>query len=193
MVHRPVNKTNLQVMPTHLGASPDVVRLADDIDLESWANGLDLHRCVNADLPAYEGGSPAQEPSPPMKRASSRSRTRDGDSASVKSMDIQALAGLPGHKILQYLNSAQFGKHGESNRLFEIINVSDFISDDDQEFIDRLANENHEMRCEKERLNRSNAMYENVIHAETGNTAFQQRKAAELSSDLSGWDCNVLT
>lgn len=50
------------------------------------------------------------------------------DNISVSSQQLNRLSGLPGHKILAYMHSSQFGQHGESTRLVDIIQVSDCIA-----------------------------------------------------------------
>jgi hypothetical protein len=49
-----------------------------------------------------------------------------GDNTSVSSMNMSVLNGLTGSKMLQYVNSKQFGIYGESQKLYEIIQVSSF-------------------------------------------------------------------
>lgn len=50
------------------------------------------------------------------------------DTKSLTSVAIKSLEGLPGNKILTYIRSPQFGIHGESNKLVDIIQVSDLLT-----------------------------------------------------------------
>ena len=49
------------------------------------------------------------------------------ENQSVSSLAMGQLQGIAGYKILQYIRSDQFGQYGESNKLYDIIQVSDPI------------------------------------------------------------------
>lgn len=55
--------------------------------------------------------------------------------------------------MLEYIRSDQFGQHGESNKLYDIIT----------EFIEKLAAENEAVQAENEALAKSNYQYEGLI------------------------------
>ena len=102
----------------------------------------------------------------------------------MSKMDLDSLVGLPGHKILMHLTSKNFNKVApESNKLFDIIDVSTHMSNCDQEFIEKVTTENKELKTEQARIRKSNLMYERVIKDETGSTTASLTKADNLSRD----------
>ena len=68
-------------------------------------------------VPVETGSSRGQETMP---------RQNIGDNLvnenlSKQSLSMSQLQGLPGFKMLQYIQSDQFGQYGESNKLYDII------------------------------------------------------------------------
>lgn len=70
----------------------------------------------------------------------SKKDTMPLDNQSVSSLNISQLVGNPGSKMLQYIRSNEFGKHGEPQKLYEII----------LEFISKLNDENENLHVENE-------------------------------------------
>jgi len=76
----------------------------------------------------------------PPKRFQSAAKS---DNMSVSSQQMAKLNGLPGHKMLMYMNSPNFGQHtGESGVIVDLI----------QDFIARLDKENEGLQKENRKL-----------------------------------------
>jgi hypothetical protein len=114
-------KSNLNVMPTPKGNSPQRVPLQSHNDLKNGHlalpdSQLTLQNMAKKD--SMEQASPQNS-----RKAASAAKS---DNMSVTSQQLNRLTGLPGHKILTYMRSPLFGQHGESTRLVDIIQVSTF-------------------------------------------------------------------
>lgn len=96
---------------------------------------------------------------------------------------MTALAGLPGHKMLQYIRSDQFGQYGESNKLYDII----------LEFISKMQAENDALQLDNERLARSNVQYEGLVKAHEAEIQRDLKHASGFGDQIAKWDSETLT
>lgn len=98
------NKSGFTIMPTPNGASPGIASYSQDSTPKLPNKALPLH-LQNADLPPSvskpnftdiiaEGGVLETPKAAPLV-----------ESGSVTSLNLEQLKGLPGHKILAYINS----------------------------------------------------------------------------------------
>ena len=116
------------------------------------------------------------------------------DNASVSSLNMSQLSALPGSKMLQYIRSDQFGQYGESQKLYDIIQVSYInfcLYFAVQEFIAKLNKENDDLHADNERLAKSNVQYEYIIKSHDGEINGHLKKSSTFGQKMANWDDNT--